>query len=65
MPSRLSEPLVLAGKRLRNRVVHTSMTTNMAHDARITARQIRYYANRAIGGASMVVTEPLLMARLA
>lgn len=60
--SLLAQPLVLSGKRLRNRVVHTSMTTNMAHHARITDRQIRYYANRAMGGAAMVVTEPLLMA---
>lgn len=62
MPSRMAEPLVLAGHRLRNRVVHTSMTTHMAKDARITSRQIAYYANRAKGGAGMIITEPLLMA---
>lgn len=61
-PSLLAEPLVLAGKRLRNRVVHTSMTTHFADNARITARQIRYYANRAKGGVAMIITEPLLMA---
>ncbi|MEO6623763.1 MAG: NAD(P)-binding protein [Burkholderiaceae bacterium] len=62
MHSRMAEPLVLASHRLRNRVVHTSMTTHMAKDARITSRQIAYYANRAKGGAGMIITEPLLMA---
>ena len=61
-PSRLSEPLVLAGKRLRNRVAHASMTTHMGYQSRVTDRQIRYYANRAQGGAALIVTEPLLMA---
>lgn len=61
-PSRLSEPLVLAGKRLRNRVAHASMTTHMGYQSRVTDRQIRYYANRARGGAALIVTEPLLMA---
>ncbi|MES2537017.1 MAG: heme-binding protein [Pseudomonadota bacterium] len=62
MPSLLAQPLVLAGKTLRNRVVHTSMTTHYASNAMITARQIRYYVNRAKGGAAMIITEPLLMA---
>lgn len=61
-PSRLSEPLVLAGKRLRNRVAHASMTTHMGYQSRVTDRQIRYYENRAKGGAALIVTEPLLMA---
>ena len=61
-PSRLSEPLVLAGKRLRNRVAHASMTTHMGYQSSVTDRQIRYYANRAKGGAALIVTEPLLMA---
>lgn len=61
-PSLLAEPMVLAGKRLRNRVVHTSMTTNFADNARVTMRQISYYVNRAKGGAAMIITEPLLMA---
>lgn len=61
-PSRLSEPLALAGKRLRNRVAHASMTTHMGYQSMVTDRQIRYYANRAKGGAALIVTEPLLMA---
>jgi 2,4-dienoyl-CoA reductase-like NADH-dependent reductase (Old Yellow Enzyme family) len=60
--SLLAAPLALAGMQLRNRVVHTSMTTHYASNAMITARQIRYYANRARGGAAMIITEPLLMA---
>ena len=53
---------MLSGVPLRNRVVHTSMTTHMAHKSGVTDRQIRYYANRAQGGAAMIITEPLLMA---
>jgi dimethylglycine catabolism A len=55
-------PFVLAGKRLRNRVVHASMSTLMARDGIVTAPQIQYYANRARGGAGMIVTEPHGMA---
>jgi 2,4-dienoyl-CoA reductase-like NADH-dependent reductase (Old Yellow Enzyme family) len=59
----LFSPFTLAGKRLKNRVVHASMTTRMGEKGRVTERQLRYYANRAIGGAAMIVTEPLSMAR--
>jgi len=58
----LSEPLVLAGKRLRNRVAHASMTTHMGYQSQVSDRQIQYYENRAKGGAALIVTEPLLMA---
>ncbi|CAM3768560.1 NAD(P)-binding protein [Bordetella tumulicola] len=61
--SALLTPLNLSGQRLRNRVVHTSMSTYMAKEGRSTKRLIRYYANRAQGGASMIVTEPLSMAQ--
>jgi 2,4-dienoyl-CoA reductase-like NADH-dependent reductase (Old Yellow Enzyme family) len=60
--SALLAPMTLSGRRLRNRVVHTSMSTYMAKDGRATDRLVRYYANRAKGGAAMVVTEPLSMA---
>jgi dimethylglycine catabolism A len=59
----LFAPYTLAGKRLKNRIVHASMTTRMGEKGRVTERQLRYYANRAIGGAAMIVTEPLSMAR--
>lgn len=59
----LFAPFTLAGKRLRNRIVHASMTTRMGDKGRVTERQLQYYANRARGGAAMIVTEPLSMAR--
>ena len=57
--SLLESPFELAGKRLRNRIVHASMTTRRAANYSVTPAQIQYYANRARGGAAMVVTEPL------
>lgn len=59
----LLSPLTLAGTRLRNRVVHASMTTRLGVNTRVTDRQIQYYANRAAGGVALMVTEPLSMAR--
>ena len=59
----LFSPLELAGKRLRNRIVHASMTTALAENGRVGAGQIQYLANRARGGAAAVVTEPLGMIR--
>ena len=61
-PSLLA-PFTLAGKRLKNRVVHASMTTRMGENMRVTDRLIQYHANRARGGAALIVTEPLSMAR--
>lgn len=58
MPSLLEAPFALAGRRLRNRIVHASMTTLRAANAATTQGQIQYYENRARGGAAMVVTEP-------
>ena len=59
----LQTPFSLAGKRLRNRVVHASITTRMEHAGRVTDELIRYYENRARGGAAMIVSEPLAMIR--
>src|SRR5689334_21998540 len=59
----LLSPLTLAGKRLRNRLVHASMTTLMGSNTRVTDRLIQYHANRARGGAALIVTEPLSMAQ--
>ena len=58
----LLAPLTLAGRRLRNRVVHASMTTMMASGGRVSDSLITYHANRASGGAAMTVTEPIGMA---
>ena len=60
----LELPFELAGKRLRNRIVHASMTTLRAADGATTPSQIRYYVNRARGGAAMIVTEPLTLSSL-
>ncbi|MSQ63430.1 MAG: FAD-binding protein [Betaproteobacteria bacterium] len=58
----LAEPFVLAGRRLRNRLVHASMSTRMVRGGMVTDEVIRFYANRAKGGAAMIVTEPFGMA---
>lgn len=55
----LLAPLALAGRRLRNRVVHASMTTLMSAGGRVTEALVTYHANRARGGAAMTVTEPI------
>ena len=55
----LFEPIELAGRRLKNRITHASMTTRMGRDQRLTERQLAYYRNRALGGCAMIVTEPL------
>src|SRR6185436_16434175 len=61
-PSLLS-PLTLAGHRLKNRVVHASMTTRFGIDRHVTDKLVQYHANRARGGAAILITEPLSMAR--
>ena len=58
----LFSPFDLGGKRLRNRIVHLSMTTSLSRDGKVTERHTQYYANRARGGAAMIVTEPVAMA---
>jgi dimethylglycine catabolism A len=58
----LAEPFVLAGRRLRNRLVHASMSTRMVRGGMVTDEVIRFYANRAKGGAALIVTEPFGMA---
>jgi len=60
----LERPFELAGKRLRNRIVHVSITTLAARDGKVMPGQIQYHSNRARGGAAMTVTEPLAMSRL-
>jgi len=49
--------------RLRNRILHASMTTRRVTASVVTDEMIQYYANRAAGGAALVVSEPLNMAR--
>jgi 2,4-dienoyl-CoA reductase-like NADH-dependent reductase (Old Yellow Enzyme family) len=59
----LFTPFTLAGKRLRNRIAHASMSTHSTPQGRVTDRLIQYHANRAAGGAALTVTEPLGMMR--
>ena len=55
----LFTPFELAGKRLRNRIVFPAVLSNFARENRVTARLVDYYAERAAGGAAMLVTEGL------
>lgn len=59
----LFSPLQAGRLRLRNRVIHASMSTRMAVGMKASPRLIDYFANRARGGAAMVVTESLSVAR--
>jgi 2,4-dienoyl-CoA reductase-like NADH-dependent reductase (Old Yellow Enzyme family) len=62
--SLLDTPYLLAGKRLRNRIAHASMTTLAVREGRVTPALIQYHANRARGGAGLIVSEPLSMSVL-
>lgn len=59
--SLLFTPFEIAGKRLRNRIVHASMTTLTVRNGTVADEQIAYFESRARGGAAMVITEPLSM----
>jgi 2,4-dienoyl-CoA reductase-like NADH-dependent reductase (Old Yellow Enzyme family) len=52
-------PIELAGRRLRNRIFHASISTHFMDQASTHDRQVQYLANRARGGAAAIVTEPL------
>jgi len=56
---RLFEPIRLRHKTLRNRVVFGAHTANMAEDGLPTDRHLAYYRERALGGAAMLVIEPV------
>ncbi len=65
-PSRyphLFAPLAVGAFTLRNRIAHASMTTRMSVNRRVTDALVQYYANRARGGAALIVTEPVSAAR--
>jgi 2,4-dienoyl-CoA reductase-like NADH-dependent reductase (Old Yellow Enzyme family)/thioredoxin reductase len=57
--NRLFAPVALRGKTLRNRIVFGAHTANMAVEGLPTERHVAYYAERALGGAAMVVVEPM------
>jgi 2,4-dienoyl-CoA reductase-like NADH-dependent reductase (Old Yellow Enzyme family)/thioredoxin reductase len=56
---RLFSPINLNGRTLRNRIVFGAHTANMAEDGIPTERYVAYLAERAIGGAAMIVAEPM------
>ncbi|OWT64074.1 oxidoreductase [Candidimonas nitroreducens] len=59
----LQSPFTLAGHTLRNRLIHAAISTFSASQGAVTDRLIHYYANRARGGAGMIITEPVGMIR--
>ena len=57
--SHLLSPLALRHTTLKNRIVFGAHTANMAEDGLPGARHLAYYAERARGGAAMIVVEPV------
>jgi len=55
----LFQPLTLRHKTLRNRIVFGAHTANMSDDGLPGARHKGYYLERALGGAAMIVVEPV------
>ncbi len=55
--SRLFSPLHLAGMPVKNRIVFPAVLPNFAQQYRVTDRMVTYYAERAIGGVGMIITE--------
>ena len=55
----LSKPIEIRGKRLKNRIVFGAHTANMAEAGLPGERHLGYYHERAIGGAAMIVVEPV------
>ncbi len=55
----LFSPLTIRGATLRNRIVFGSHTANMAEQGLPGERHLGYYRERAIGGAGMIVVEPV------
>ena len=53
------QPVKLRHKTLRNRVVFGAHTTNMARSGLPGAAHSAYYLERALGGAAMIVVEPM------
>ena len=52
-------PVRLRHKTLRNRVVFGAHTANMARDGLPGDQHLGYYRERALGGAAMIVVEPV------
>lgn len=52
-------PVQLRHKQLKNRIVFGAHTTNMARDGLPGDQHLAYYEERAMGGAAMIVVEPM------
>lgn len=61
----LFQPLTLRHKTLRNRIVFGSHTANMSEGGLPGDRHLGYYRERAMGGAAMIVVEPMPVHRTA
>jgi 2,4-dienoyl-CoA reductase-like NADH-dependent reductase (Old Yellow Enzyme family) len=59
MFERLFTPVRLRHRTLRNRIVFGAHTANMARDGLPGEQHLAYYRERAIGGAAMIVVEPM------
>jgi 2,4-dienoyl-CoA reductase-like NADH-dependent reductase (Old Yellow Enzyme family) len=57
----LFSPVRIGTRTLPNRIVHASMSTHYADRGGVTDRLIDYHVNRARGGASLLVSEPMAM----
>jgi len=55
----LFSPITLAGKELQNRIVHAAMSLRYTTDGNVSEDVINYYVNRAKGGVSLAITEPM------
>ena len=56
---RLFSPIEIRGRSLRNRIVFGAHTTNMSEQGLPGERHLAYYRERAMGGAAMLVIEPM------
>ena len=61
----LFQPLKLGGQTLKNRIVFGAHTANMAVEGLPGERHLGYYRERALGGAAMIVVEPVPVHRTA
>ena len=56
---RLFSPIKIRGRSLRNRIVFGAHTTNMSEQGLPGERHLAYYRERAMGGAAILVIEPM------
>ena len=57
----LFSPLEVGNARLKNRIVFPAIMNNYARQGLVTERTVTFYAERAAGGAAMVVSEALFV----